>query len=481
MRDRVVRWCRAALVIGLCLLGAVLAVNTFGRAEFDGGGLTFSTQISLFARGETRLSLPPLGVASARTHRAPLRIQLELRGLNPALLHDFGSDPAFRDKVLADTEARARLAMLRTSVMAILLAGLGSLAVAVLLRKHAAKALIGAFIMGGTLCGILLGWTYTDYDADALRQPRYEGMLESAPWIMSILTNSLDGLARLGQGFEVMAENLPRLTRQAQAGAPMSDVGEDLRVMHVSDIHNNKAAFELIAALVQNFAVDVVIDTGDLTDLGTPFEAAVADNIARLKVPYVFVAGNHESPEVVARLRRIRNVHVLGDRMVKIKGLRILGTPDPASVVMSAEVATGDALQRAGEDLASRWRESVVKPEIVAAHNHKVLEPLFGLVQVVLHGHDHRASLTRIKGTFVEDAGTTGAAGFRGLASKQDVPMTVDLQYWRKDEAGRLVLAAVDAIAFDSLNGSLHVARTALFAGEASSGPARETAAREGS
>ena len=42
-----------------------------------------------------------------------------------------------------------------------------------------------------------------------------------------------------------------------------------VRVLHVSDIHNNPVAFDFMEQIINNFNVDFVIDTGDITDYGT--------------------------------------------------------------------------------------------------------------------------------------------------------------------------------------------------------------------
>jgi hypothetical protein len=79
-----------------------------------------------------------------------------------------------------------------------------------------------------------------------------------------------------------------------------------------------------------------------------------------------------------------------------------------------------------------------------------------------MNGHDHRASLQWRQGTLIEDVGTSGAAGLRGLASDKSPPYTVDLQYWRRDADKHLRLIAVDTITIDGLSGSLHISRTAI-------------------
>ncbi|MGQ9778989.1 MAG: metallophosphoesterase family protein [Bacillota bacterium] len=459
-------------LVFFCLLGAVVAVNGFARVETSGAGLTFAARVRLLAPAETRISLPPLGFLAARTHRVPVRVELELRGLAPSFLQGLGEQKEPRERLVAATVAQAREAAYRVVFFALFLAGAGGLAAMALVHAFSFRALGGGFLLGVVFAGGLLGLGFLQYDREAFAQPRYEGLLESAPWVMSILDDSLAGLERLGEGLAVMARNLPRLSHGGGLGTPMGEAGEDLRVLHVSDVHNNPAAYKLITALAEGFAVDLVIDTGDLTDYGTPLEGELATAIARLKVPYVFVPGNHDSPEVISRLRRLKNVVILEGRPVKVKGLCLLGRPDPASVAWTNDVPAVAALARAGEELRAAWEAAAVKPDLVTAHNFEILRPLLGKARVLLHGHDHRASLQELAGSLVVDAGTTGAAGYRGLASEKAVPYTLNLQYWRKEAGGRFRLVAVDAITFDDFGGRLQVIRK-VFTEE----PAR-TAAR---
>ena len=55
-------------------------------------------------------------------------------------------------------------------------------------------------------------------------------------------------------------------------------------------------------------STDLIIDTGDLTDWGTPLEAEIITRIEELAIPYLFAAGNHEAPDVLARLGQTSNV-----------------------------------------------------------------------------------------------------------------------------------------------------------------------------
>ena len=59
---------------------------------------------------------------------------------------------------------------------------------------------------------------------------------------------------------------LYRAGESVQSLAPDADT---VRVLHVSDLHLNPQAFDVIEQIVDQFAIDVVVDTGDINDWGT--------------------------------------------------------------------------------------------------------------------------------------------------------------------------------------------------------------------
>ena len=100
------------------------------------------------------------------------------------------------------------------------------------------------------------------YNTGAFANPRFEGALAAAPWIVSIAERALETAAIMSEQFELMALNLEDVSNRLQLIRPVSDSSE-IRVLHVSDIHNNPAAFNLIEKVTASFQIDLVIDTGD--------------------------------------------------------------------------------------------------------------------------------------------------------------------------------------------------------------------------
>src|SRR5690606_41939049 len=59
----------------------------------------------------------------------------------------------------------------------------------------------------------------------------------------------------------------------------------DALPIYVSDIHINPIAWNVIRSLKDQFAVDLIIDTGDISDHGTKAENKFVEEIGTLGVP----------------------------------------------------------------------------------------------------------------------------------------------------------------------------------------------------
>ena len=94
-------------------------------------------------------------------------------------------------------------------------------------------------------------------------------------------------------------------------------------VLHVSDIHNNPVAFDFMEQIINNFNVDFVIDTGDITDYGT-FGRFGDKRLAQLPIEYIFVSVNHDSPKIIELVNNIDNVLVLDDETTTVKASKSL-------------------------------------------------------------------------------------------------------------------------------------------------------------
>ncbi len=427
------------------VLGALLAVWIFGRASYSWGLIRVGVSVAPAVRGETAIVLTPIGDVTARTHRTPIRLTVELERLNLPALRRAARELPDAQTVMADIERRAlrSAANYALRMLALSLAG-GILASLLLVRgpfpRHLASGFAGALVMA-----LLFAATARTFDRKAFAGPRYNGPLAEAPGAIRFARDGLARLSRLRGRMDGIAANLARFYASLDEAGPRMPGENDIRVLHVSDIHNNPLAVDLVAQLARRFRADLVVNTGDLTDYGTEAEEAVLQPLRGLSMRQLFVAGNHDSRTTMRALSRIPDARVLDGQTAVIEGVRFLGFADPVSrragygnVDPSAEDL--DALER---EIRRTVAGLSAPPDVLLVHNHRVAERLGGVAPVILYGHSHRASIRRIGGTVFINAGTTGAAGARYFQAPNGVPYSAVVLHFSREHRGHLLAADV--------------------------------------
>lgn len=189
-----------------------------------------------------------------------------------------------------------------------------------------------ALAAGGLALTLLVasgGTAYATWNPDSVLEPKFSGLLSSAP--------SLVGNARsIVTEFDVYQKELARLvtnvTKLYDVTSTLPAYQPDpttIRVLHVSDIHLNPASWKIIGSLVEQYKVNVIVDSGDTMDHGTAAENGFLDPVEDLGAPYVWVRGNHDSRGTQEYLKHLKNVHVLDDGHARtVAGLRF-GMGDP--------------------------------------------------------------------------------------------------------------------------------------------------------
>ena len=183
-------------------------------------------------------------------------------------------------------------------------------------------------------------------------------------------------------------------------------------MLAVSDLHNNPAALNFIDKVIQTFKIDLIIDTGDITDYGTGLESALIKKISDIPVPYLFVPGNHDNPYIIEALQAAGAL-VMEDRTTEVAGLQVLALADPASRNHSMKVAPEAELRAVGSSGIEKLYDSSSPPDLVAAHNALMIQDFIGRVPVIITGHTHRAEIKFDRSTWLINPGSVGAAGIR--------------------------------------------------------------------
>lgn len=458
---------RKHLPVLFALLGIVLFVNLFSTTVFHTFSLTLSLKMNLGYQPQTRIILPPIGQIRAQTHWLPIRLSLELKNVDLAILRDIVFAPPFTSEEMLKS---IRTGILRMLVFfAFKLVSLGSLGAVFFLLFvgiRDTKRLLWGGISGALVLLLIVLMLYGIYDLSAFERLEYEGMIEAAPWALNLAWETLGKVEELGLRVQALASNLYSVLQQLENRGPIDLVKADVLVLHVSDIHNNPIAYNFAKQVTDSFPVDFIVDTGDLTDWGTALEAEIISRIESLEIPYLFVSGNHDSPAVLRRLSLIPNAVLITEQVQIFSGLRIAGTGDLVADSYSPTPASLDELSHMAKQLNEKWELVENRPDIFMVHNHRVAEAVKpGLFPVVLYGHTHAWALKQIKDTVYVNAGTTGAAGIRGFQSKEPLPYSLSLLYFTRNAEGNLLLEAVDGVHVTGLGTSFSLQRTFVDSG----------------
>lgn len=469
---RILHYLFAALTVIASVVVAYYVMILVSPTEITVGPVRAEFSLKPALHGKTVVDLPPAGTIEADTHSSPAIVNYSLKEISVNEVDDL---------VSIDSEARAQLEnwreplgreaasmIVKVALVSVLAAG----AVAGLLHRRWQWALAG---MGSGLVTVLLvcGLAYGTYNIQAFNEPRYSGSLTYAPDVLAFSQETLANLDEYEDRVPEIAESLYRTVsalNQLPAAPPEEDT---IRVLHVSDMHSSAAATGLTRTTADLYDVDFIIDTGDLTDLGTSLEARYPSSYLPMKVPYLWIAGNHDTPTIIKTMESTPGVTVVGGRFVQESSILVGGFPDPAALSISPQPSSDGRLAQDAARIGGIVDSQSPKPFIVAVHDPKQAARLDGKVPVVLNGHTHRESVVVSNGTVILDAGSTGGGGFRSIAPGGESPSSLQVLYIRKDP---MKLVAVDSISIFGYSQEFSVTRRVFAADE---GVMRETEFRE--
>jgi predicted MPP superfamily phosphohydrolase len=330
-------------VVGLWI-GAALAPSTPAYV----GPLTATVRVVPSLDPGIRLLLPPAGEVSFPTHASPVAVEARIREVDPQGARELISSPAALLALQRSAPDALRSAILRAAVTTTACALVAALALSLLVHRRAWRRtgeVAGVVVLVLTATGVATAATASP---DALATPRFHGLLSQAPYVAGSASSMLDRLESYRSGLADIVEGVATLYATAGQLPVLPDAAaEDLvTVLHVSDIHLNPLAYDLIDRLTAQFSVDLVVDTGDVTTWGTPVESGILGRIGSLDVPYVLVRGNHDSAETERAVAANDNAVVLDGTVAEVGGVVLAGVGDP---VFTPE-GTVSALDAAGAE-----------------------------------------------------------------------------------------------------------------------------------
>ncbi len=434
------------------LVGAVIAVALFAqvRAPIGPFDATLSARPSL--RGGTVVLLGPLGTVELETHRGPFTLQAQVDELRVPEAEAIARDPARLDGIEDDIAHDAReglWALARRTGLAGLVGG----AVGGLVCTRRWRWLGGGAVAGSLLVVAVTATSVATFRPRALAEPRYSGLLTVAPTAVGDAQALVD---RFGEYRAQLAEfvgNVVALYQVASDLPTLAPADDLVRVLHVSDVHLNPQAYDLMKELVRQFDVDAVVDTGDSTDFGTSLESRSVAAIGGLGVPYVWIRGNHDSAATTRSIAALPNAIVLDGQAADVAGLRFFGVGDPRFTPDKSEATGSDVEQAAAEAFAPRVAKLLRDAEppavdVLVVHDERTAARTGYLVPLILSGHTHEPRLGRIGDATLLVEGSTGGAGRRGVSADEREPLMCSILYF--DRATRR-LVAYDQVSVDGL------------------------------
>ena len=453
---------RKYLPVLFVFLGLILFINLFSSTDFQLLSFMINLQVKLGHAARTSVRLPPVGQLYAPTHWLPIRLNAELRGVDLNLLKTVAFSPNLDSPEMLEAIKQEALRILLLFFLKVVALGVsGSVFLLFIGGIRQPRQLFLGGVAAALVIVLLVGVLYATYDISGFEHLEYEGMIEAAPWILGLAWDAVAQVEELGKRVQVLASNLYSALQELENLGPLGLVQADVLVLHVSDIHNNPIAYSFAKQVVDSFPVDFVVDTGDLTDWGTALEMEITGRIEDLKVPYLFVTGNHDSPEVLRKLTSVKNAVLITHEEQVIQELRVAGTGDLVADTYLATPASPRELEAYARELNEVWGKIADKPDIFMVHNHLVAEALEpGLFPLVTYGHTHLWGLHERGATVYSNAGTTGAAGIRGFQGREPLPYSLSLLYFKRDADGKLRLEAVDGVHVTGLGTSFSLQRT---------------------
>ncbi|MEE1754145.1 metallophosphoesterase family protein [Streptomyces sp. SP18CS02] len=427
-------YARALGLVAVVLLGAWLGLLIVGNVRTPVGPMDTTMTLRPSLSGGTKINVSPLGALELDSHAAPIRLDVDVDRLDPVRSQALVQHPerisGLQEEITGDVADGTRELALRSCVAVV--SGATALGLAVFRRPRRALA------AGGLALALLAtsgASAYLTWNPKSVLEPKFSGLLSSAP---SVVGNARSIVSEFDVYQKELARLVTNVTRLYDATSTLPTYQPDpgtMRVLHVSDVHLNPAAWHIISSLVKQYRIDVIIDSGDTMDHGSAAENAFLDPIPDLGAPYVWVRGNHDSRVTQEYLSGLDNVHVLDEgSAVTVRGLRVAGMGDPQFTPDRSEQAQGDDAERAaGVRLAAalRGQQRAGTPvDIAVAHNPAAARETDGEVPLVLAGHVHRRDTEVMpKGTRLKIEGSTGGGGLRAVQNEEPEKVRASVLY----------------------------------------------------
>lgn len=439
MARRVAHWFgphtrRRLALVAVALVGGWFGLLAGASSTQSIGPVEADFKIRPSVTGNAVVDVSPLGTLELDITDAPLAMDASVKEIRDEAAREILRDPntlaGIEDRVIDDV----RRAIVVVGLKAFGFAVLGSAIFTGAVFRDWRRILLGCGVSAGAILGAF-GVAAATWNPKAIEEPRYTGILASAPRLVGSAETIAADFGEYRTQIAKLVTNLTRLYNSA-ADLPLSEPDPNsIGILHVSDIHLNPAAWNIIRSVKEQFGATMIIDTGDLVDQATPVENRVANEIGRLDVPYVFVKGNHDNADTVRAVARQDNGIVLDGKTRTVQGVRIWGIGDPRfqpdKLLFKEE--SDENLQAYGQQMRPKL-QAAGPVDIATTHDPMITKEWDGLAPLTLAGHYHRRE-TEVQpgGTRHMMVGSTGGSGLRAVDNEEPSPIQLDMLYLDKE------------------------------------------------
>jgi predicted phosphodiesterase len=432
-------WGRRAAAIAVAavlgLAGAWLGVLLGGTERTAVGPFDTTMALRPTTTGGTTVAMPPLGDLMLDTHDAPVRLRVEVKGIDAVKARKIASNPArlagLEERAVSEVRSGVIELFVRTAIAAVL----GAAGVALLVVRRVRAAVVAAVVALGATGGAYYA-AWSTWNPTAIQEPRFSGLLSSAPAVVGNARDIVQDFDKYRQQLARLVTNVSRLYSATSTLPVMSQQEDMVRVLHVSDLHIAPHAWDVIASVAHQYNVDVVVDSGDITDHGSAAENRYLDGVRGVGAPYVWVRGNHDSMTTQRAMQKIPGVTVLNGKPVNVAGIRFLGAGDPRFTPDNSRTDLAeDAVAAQAQALADVARRDGNVDSIVY-HDPEPAALFDGVTRTVLSGHHHMHYNDRLsERTWRLVEGSTGGSGLRALEPEEPAPINLSVLYLDRQTA----------------------------------------------
>ncbi|MFL6158591.1 MAG: metallophosphoesterase [Marmoricola sp.] len=237
-----------------------------------------------------------------------------------------------------------------------------------------------------------------------------------------LIASAFQGLAEGKTFYNDLVDKAPAAAALVRA----PEEGQSIAVM-VSDRHDNIGMDPVVRAIADGVGADAVIDAGDDTSTGEPWETFSLDSLADAFRGYstrVAVAGNHDNGTFVSRYLEGRGWTHLHGTEANLLGVRFFGVDDPRSSGLGIwkdekGLSFDQVKSRVADDLCKRDKDGE-RISTLLVHDANLGRTALerGCVDLVIAGHVHiQVGPNRVVGEngkagYTYTNGTTGGAAY---------------------------------------------------------------------